>query len=238
MEKPIIGVVPLWDEEKQSLWMLPGYFEGIRQAGGLPVMLPLTDDSEELSQLADSCDGVLFTGGQDVSPQIYDEPVLSCCGECCPARDRMEQKLLKLLLAQDKPVLGICRGIQLLNTVLGGTLYQDLPTQHPSKVDHHQPAPYDQPIHTVQLLRESPMAQLFDGQKLMQVNSCHHQAIRNLADSLEAMAFSEDGLVEAVYAPAQRFVWAVQWHPEFSYKVNAESRRIFSAFVGACKKSC
>ena len=150
----------------------------------------------------------------------------------------MEQKLLKLLLAQDKPVLGICRGIQLLNAVLGGTLYQDLPTQHPSKVDHHQPAPYDQPIHTVQLLRESPMAQLFEGKKLMQVNSCHHQAIRNLADSLEAMAFSEDGLVEAVYAPAQRFVWAVQWHPEFSYKVNAESRRIFSAFVGACKKSC
>lgn len=238
MEKPIIGVVPLWDEEKQSFWMLPGYFEGIRQAGGLPVMLPLTDDSEELSQLVDSCDGVLFTGGQDVDPQMYGELILSCCGERCPERDRMEQKLLKLLLAQDKPVLGICRGIQLLNTVLGGNLYQDLPTQHPSKVDHHQPAPYDQPIHTVQLLKESPLAQLFGGQKLMQVNSCHHQAIRNLADSLEAMAFSEDGLVEAVYAPAQRFVWAVQWHPEFSYKVNAESRRIFSAFVGACKKGC
>lgn len=136
MEKPIIGVTPLWDEEKKSYWMLPGYLEGVKEAGAIPVILPLTTNGADIAQLADLCDGFLFTGGQDVDPQLYGEAMEPFCGELCPARDALEQELLRQALERDKPILGICRGIQFLNAALGGTLYQDLPTEHPSEIGH------------------------------------------------------------------------------------------------------
>ena len=125
---PLIGVLPLWDDEKNSLWMLPGYFDGIRQAGGLPIMLPLTVEPQDIAQLATLCDGFLFTGGHDVSPALYGETPINESIACCPKRDAMETILLREALRLDKPVLGICRGIQFINAALGGTLYQDLPT--------------------------------------------------------------------------------------------------------------
>ena len=136
-------------------------------------------------------------------------------------------------LAADKPVLGICRGIQFLNVHLGGTLYQDLPAEHPSAANHHQTPPYDAPVHSVTLTAGSPLWALL-GKDTLAVNSLHHQAIKTLAPGLAAMAVSEDGLTEAVCLPDKRFVWAVQWHPEFSFRVNEDSRKIFKAFVGAC----
>lgn len=233
MKKPIIGVVPLVDEERESFWMLPGYFEGIEEAGGIPVMLPLTDDPEAVARLAETCDGVLLTGGHDVSPEVYGETPREVCGACCPARDRMERLLLAEALQRDLPVLGICRGIQFLNAALGGTLWQDLPVDYPSEVNHHQTGAYEAPIHTVRLLPGTPLADLL-GKDVLPVNSYHHQAIHTLAPGLVAMATAPDGIVEAVYEPGKRFVWAVQWHPEFSWKVNEDSRKIFAAFVGAC----
>ena len=120
MEKPIIGVTPLWDEEKNSYWMLPGYLEGVKEAGAIPVILPLTTNGADIAQLVDLCDGFLFTGGQDVDPQLYGEAMEPFCGELCPARDALEQELLRQALERDKPILGICRGIQFLNAALGG----------------------------------------------------------------------------------------------------------------------
>ena len=149
MEKPIIGVTPLWDEEKKSYWMLPGYLEGVKEAGAIPVILPLTTNGADIAQLADLCDGFLFTGGQDVDPQLYGEAMEPFCGELCPARDALEQELLRQALERDKPILGICRGIQFLNAALGGTLYQDLPTEHPSEIGHSMKPPYDRMAHTV-----------------------------------------------------------------------------------------
>lgn len=232
MKKPIIGVTPLVDTEKESLWMLPGYMDGVAQAGGLPIMLPLTENTDELRQLAALCDAFLFTGGHDVSPALYGEQALPVCAECSPARDAMETILLKEVLELDKPVLGICRGIQFINAALGGTLYQDLPTQKPSDIEHHQSAPYDVPIHTVTICKESPLHELLQLETLP-VNSYHHQAIRELAPALKAMAISTDGLVEAVCLPQKRFVWAVQWHPEFAWRSDETCRKIFHAFVGA-----
>ena len=130
-------------------------------------------------------------------------------------------------------MLGICRGIQFLNAALGGTLWQDLPVQCPSPVDHHQTGAYDKPIHTVRLLPGTPLANLLQ-REVLPVNSYHHQAVRALAPGLAPMAVAPDGIVEAVYEPGRRFVWAVQWHPEFSWKADEASRRIFAAFVGAC----
>lgn len=230
MKKPLIGVVPLVDAERESYWMLPGYMKGLEEAGGIPVMLPLTSSHETLAQLTAMLDGILFTGGQDVSPSVYFTPQSERCGECCLERDKMELELLRLALKQDKPVLGICRGIQLLNAALGGDLYQDLPTEHPSEIQHHQAPPYDRPVHTVTLVSDSPIQKLFHKDTLS-VNSYHHQAIRTLAPVLRPMAYSNDGLVEAVWLPTARFVWAVQWHPEFLYRIDPDSRKLFSFFV-------
>ncbi|MBR2756304.1 MAG: gamma-glutamyl-gamma-aminobutyrate hydrolase family protein, partial [Lachnospiraceae bacterium] len=141
--KPIIGVMPLWDDEKDSLWMLPGYLDGIAQQGGIPVIFPFTDDENDLKQLMSTCDGFLFTGGHDVLPPLYGEEPIEELWEselldCCEKRDRMELIVLREAMKEQKPILGICRGLQFINAALGGSLYQDLPLQHPSDVVHHQ----------------------------------------------------------------------------------------------------
>ena len=222
--------MPLWDDDKESVWMLPGYLEGIRQAGGIPVILPFTSENDELEQLAKMCDGFLFTGGHDVSPELYSEKPVDDSVICCKDRDEMESWYLKYAISSDKPLLGICRGIQFINAALGGTLYQDLPTQHPSGIDHHQKPPYDIPVHTVSIVKDSPLGKLLDTEQLS-VNSYHHQAVKDLSPRLKAMAISTDGLIEAVFMPEHRFLWAVQWHPEFSYLTDINSRKIFKAFI-------
>ena len=232
--KPIIGLVPLIDAARDSLWMLPGYMEGVADAGGLPMMLPLTENGGDLDRLCALCDGLLLTGGQDVSPALYGQTPLPECGETCPRRDAMETGLLRRAMALDMPVLGICRGIQFVNAALGGTLWQDLPTQRPSDVCHRQRAPYDAPSHQVELLPDAPLARLL-GKNTLGVNSYHHQAVRKLAPCLRPMALSPDGLTEAAYHPGCRFLWAVQWHPEFAWKTSADARAIFRAFVEACE---
>lgn len=235
MRKSVIGIVPLIDYARDSYWMLPGYMDGIVQAGGLPVMLPLTGDRGLIGQMAEDCDGFLFTGGQDVSPELYGEARLPPCGECSPERDGMELALLDCALALDKPVLGICRGIQFLNAALGGTLYQDIPAQLSTELEHRQTPPYDRPIHTVAVETGTPLAALL-GREELWVNSCHHQAVKNLSPRLRSMARAADGLVEGVFLPEKRFVWGVQWHPEFLYRTDEASRRILRAFVQAAEE--
>lgn len=229
-KKPVIGLVPLVDEARDSYWMLPGYMKGVELAGGIPVMLPLTDDDASIEKIAEMMDGFIFTGGHDVDPGIYGEAMKSECTALCPERDAMEKKLLPLAIEKNKSVLGICRGLQFINSVLGGTLYQDLDAYHPSEICHRQKPPYDVPAHEVAVVKDSPLHGLL-GMETLGVNSCHHQAICVLAPCLEAMAVSPDGLVEAFYMPGKKFVWALQWHPEFMYKVSSESRSVFKAFV-------
>lgn len=231
----LIGIVPLWDEAKKSLWMLPDYMDGILRAKGVPVMLPLTDDETVLRRLVSQCDGFLFTGGQDVSPSVYGAAKSAACGECCEARDAMEGRLLKMVLEEDKAVLGICRGIQFINASLGGSLYQDIPTEVETKEIHRQAAPYHVPSHKVVLERGTPLAGLVRKEEIA-VNSCHHQAVKRVADGLAVMAKAPDGLVEAVWMPEKSFVWAVQWHPEFFGGADEDNNRIFRAFVEAAEK--
>ena len=233
--KPVIGLIPLVDEGRESLWMLPGYMDGLAAAGGLPVMLPLNDSGEDLKQLCEMCDGFLLTGGHDVSPELYGAQKLDVCGACSPERDRMEAKLLQYAMEADKPVLGICRGIQVLNAALGGTLWQDLPAQNPSNIEHHQTPPYDKPAHPVTILPDTPLAEALETEVLT-VNSYHHQAVRELAAPLRVMAVAPDGIVEAVHHPDYRFIWGVQWHPEFAWKSDPSAGIIFKTFVEACRK--
>ena len=231
--RPLIAVTPLMDYGRDSLWMLPGYMEAIMRAGGTPVMLPLTDDADILAQCAERFDAFLFTGGPDVGPVVGAAASATGRSEVLsPERDRMESILLPAVMAWDKPILGICRGIQFINAALRGTLWQDLPSQHPSDIEHHMNPPYDAFGHNVSLVPGTPLASLFAGQTEIAVNSYHHQAVREPAAGLEVMAVAPDGVIEALYRPASHFLWAVQWHPEFLYKVDPRSQAIFDAFVG------
>ena len=228
---PIIGVTPLWDAERKSVWMLPDYLDGIRAAGGLPVVLPIEMTEKDAEQMVETCDGFLFTGGQDVAPELYGEKVAPSIVSS-PERDKLETLLLSKALQADKAILGICRGLQFINVFLGGTLWQDLPSEHPSEIVHRQGKPYDAPTHKVKLNGD---LQTLLGKDIIEVNTLHHQAIKDLGNDLTAMAVAPDGIIEAVKTLNKRFVWAIQWHPEYMFKTNPDSLAIFSCFVKHCK---
>ena len=230
-QSPIIGVTPLWDAERKSVWMLPDYLDGIRAAGGLPVILPIEMAEDDAERIVDTCDGFLFTGGQDVTPELYgakDAPPIISSQE----RDKLETLLLSKALQFDKAILGICRGLQFINVFLGGTLWQDLPSQHPSEIVHRQGKPYGVPTHNVKLNGD---LQTLLGKEVIEVNTLHHQAAKDLGRGLTAMAVAPDGIIEAVQMVGKRFVWAVQWHPEYMFRTDSDSLAIFSCFIKHCK---
>lgn len=198
-------------------------------------MLPITGDQELLAQVAETMDGFLFTGGQDVSPGMYAAEPKVYCGGLCPSRDVLEKTLFPLIRKEQKPVFGICRGLQMINVLLGGTLYQDLAEELPESIPHKQDAPFNKPAHSVAVLPNTPLAQL-TGEESILVTSLHHQGIDGLGEGLVPMATAPDGLVEAVYLPGSHFIQAVQWHPELIPHTNA-SKKLFAAFVEACKAS-
>lgn len=228
-----IGVIPLIDYSRNSYWMIPGYLNGLQTAGVFPIMLPVIESSKELQTIMEICDGFLFTGGQDVEPTLYHTEKTPLCGECSPERDKMEKLILDEASKRDKPILGICRGIQFINAALGGTLWQDIPSEFPSEVKHCQNPPYDIPSHNIEIKTDSPLYTLLK-RKSISVNSYHHQGVRELSSRLISMASAPDGLIEAFYAPEQKFLWAVQWHPELSYQFDENSRMIFQEFVRHC----
>ena len=230
--KPMIGVTPLWDAARQSVWMLPDYLDGIKAAGGLPVVLPLEMSESDANQVVETCDGFLFTGGQDVSPVLYGMKDATGTIVASPERDKKETLLLSKALQADKAVLGICRGLQFINVFLGGTLWQDLPSQHPSEIAHRQGKPYGVPSHQVKL---SGGLKSLLGKDILEVNTLHHQAVKDLGKGLTAMAIAPDGIVEAVQMLCKRFVWAVQWHPEYLFRTDKDSLAVFSCFVEHCK---
>lgn len=234
MDKPIIGVLPLVDEERESYWMLPGYFEGVIEAGGIPIMLPLIYDEKDLNRLVNEFNGFIFTGGPDIDPKYYNAAVETDNVKTCEPRDKMEILFARKAIESGKPILGICRGLQLINVALGGTLYQDLPSQRKSDLNHSQEKPYDKPIHDVVLDKTGGLYELLSRDSLG-VNSCHHQGIKELAPGLSSMAVATDGLVEAFEMKERNFLWGLQWHPEFMQKVSQPSRDIFKKFINSCK---
>lgn len=230
-KSPLIGVTPLWDAARQSVWMLPDYLEGIKAAGGLPVVLPLEVSEEDVDQIVNTCDGFLFTGGQDVSPSLYGMEDATGTIVSSPERDQLESLLLSKALLADKPILGICRGLQFINAFMGGTLWQDLPSQHPSEIVHRQGKPYGVPTHQVAL---SGDLQTMLGKDILEVNTLHHQAVKELGNGLTPMAIAPDGIIEAARLLGKRFVWAVQWHPEYLFRTDKDSFAIFAYFVKHC----
>ena len=233
--RPLIGVLPLFDRESHNLWINPGYLSGIQTAGGAPVLLNLTTDEEYCEKLCQVCDGFLFTGGPDVEPTLYGHEKIPECGFILPARDEMELWMLRRLLELDKPILGICRGVQVLNVAAGGTMYQDIPAQKPVCIAHNQAGSvvFTTPTHPVTIAPDTKTCALL-GPDLLAVNSMHHQAVWDVAPGFIASAWAPDGLVEAIESTRHRFALGVQWHPEFLWPASQRQLRLFAGLVEAC----
>ncbi len=233
--RPIIALIPSYDPQtaKQNVYMR--YIRAIEQAGGSPFLLPLTENREVLRSFIDISDGVLFTGGDDIHPRIYGRTLHEHCGELCPERDAMEFAFGEEFLKTAKPFLGICRGIQFLNVIYGGDLWQDLPSEYGYRSVHNQGGHYDRHAHSVVPVKGGLLASIC-GEQAFPVNTAHHQAVKTLADGLVLEAVSEDGVIEAFSATDREFGLAVQWHPEHLVCHDRNAVALFNAFVAAAQR--
>lgn len=205
------------------------YIESLARAGAGMRWVELSDP-EQAVQDALTCDGLLLPGGGDMDPKFYGQARIPACGEPNLLRDAAEPLLLRAFLAADKPVLGICRGIQVMNAALGGDLYQDIkPFEHLPHNDHWAK------VHTVTVRRGTLLSRIL-GQDTVLVNSQHHQAVDRVAPGFTLAALSEDGIVEAIEKPDARFCLGVQWHPEWLSDADPAMQGLFDAFVNACSK--
>jgi len=214
------------------------YFTALASTGAAPVLVPLLEDVEVLRGIYDDLDGIFLAGGVDVDPSSYHEPQASICGRTDLARDRVEIQLAEWARSEGKPLLGVCRGMQILNVAAGGSLYQDCTEffEGSLKHDYFPNAGFERDYlaHTVQLAPGTRLHELF-GADEVQVNSMHHQGVRHIPPGLVASATSPDGLVEGLELPGEAFYLGVQWHPEVLVDTDAGTRRLFEAFVSAAE---
>jgi putative glutamine amidotransferase len=210
------------------------YIDAIIHAGGAPVILPLIKDKKVLRKIYDACQGVLLSGGNDLDPASYGEEPTEKTVDFSTRRDRQEIQLLEWALEDGKPVLAICRGMQLLNVARGGTLYQDIPTELPSTETHNISSEKKRESRIVHKLRIEPGSKLAEilGVTKLGTNAYHHQAVKKLGHGLKATAWAEDDIIEAIELPGRQFVVGVQSHPE-SLEASIEPRwqRLFKSFV-------
>ena len=234
MKRVVIGLTPQGDGNK-GYNISPDFIRALNSLGAIAITLPsILDDDELLSDALKLCDGVIFTGGPDVRPSIFGEKIIPSCGAINDERDAFEIKLYKMALAADKSILGICRGVQVMNIVEGGNIYQDIYSQSGTTLVHHT-LDGKKASHNVKLDKNVLHKINFSTENFI-VNSYHHQSVKRLADGYEAFAYSDDGLIEGIYMPSHRFVAGVQWHPEKRFDGDEDSFRILIDFVESCKK--
>ncbi len=231
--KPRIGIITRYNEKEKQYFSTSAYVLAIAAAGGVPVQLPLVD-SDDADSLIGCVDGLLITGGPDVSPLLYEEEPCQRMGGCCQHNDLMEFALLRSAVAAGKPVLGICRGLQVINVAYGGTLYQDIPSQLPGSLLHLQNSARGEATHTVQIVPGSYAHEICGSEKIY-VNTFHHQSVKEVGKTLKITANAPDGIVEAIEND-DGSVFAVQWHPENMYEEHPEHRAIFEKFVQRCMR--
>lgn len=232
MEKPIIGIPELGNTVVRK-YMKQKYIDSIRDAGGIPRVLPWATSESTTEQYVKECDGLLLAGGPDISPSYYGQEIN---GSQPPMkeRDAAEFMLLEKYIKTRKPIWGICRGMQLLNIFQGGTMHQDIT---PIQTLNHSDFPHRASVsHTVKVEKESWLGEIF-GMSEIKVNSLHHQAADQVGKNLVVTASSEDGFVEGVELSGHPFCVGVQWHPEHMYCWNALQRRLFKAFILACSEN-
>ena len=233
-EAPIIGISTEVDTPEKTA-VKSRYVDAIIQAGGIPYLLPFTDNRVVLQAALALVDGLLLTGGCDLSPSLYGQPPLAECGAVCRERDSYDYTLLRLAHERQIPVFGICRGMQVINTFFGGTMYQDLPSQCPSDVCHRSPDGSLVAQHTIHCCPDSRLLRI-TGKEDLWISSIHHQAIKEIAVGFRATAFAPDGIIEAIESTLVPNIWGVQFHPEVQGTTDdAEMHQLFSSFITQAK---
>ncbi len=240
-KRPVIGVTPDWsrpDPKSLARYELRvHYADAIVAGGGLPMVLPYTDDRKLIAAYLDRVDGLVVSGGAfDVPPEEYGEKRMPWCGPAKVERTRFERRLIEGALERNMPLLGICGGMQLLNVVLGGTLYQDLGNELPEAAKHEQKGPRTQPSHPIDV-RENTLLAKAVGPGLLMVNSTHHQAIRDLGKGVKANALAPDGVVEGIESREFRFAVGVQWHPELLLDSVPSNLGVYRSLVKAAGRA-
>jgi putative glutamine amidotransferase len=236
---PLIGVSTsiTVGASPERAYVNSAYLHAVQQAGGVPVALPPQLSSASMRQLAGDLQGLLLTGGGDMDPALFGETPHATLYDVAPARDTLETSVLHVALDRGLPVLAVCRGLQVLNVALGGSLHQDVGTDPGTQLAHSQKEPRDQPTHKVKLTPGCRLAATLGADEL-EVNSMHHQAIKRLGRGLTAVAWAPDQIVEgAEIGNPSRFVLGVQWHPEELVGHSEPARRLFAALVAAARTS-
>ncbi len=217
----------------------PTYIESVAKAGGLPILIASNLDQETLRSIYERIDGVLLAGGGDIQPALYGMDTSNLVHEVDRDRDVAEINVVRWAAADDKPLFGICRGCQVINVALGGTLYRDIRAEYPgyNGIEHAQwdNFPRDHIAHTVSVGPTTRLATVI-GENRPPVNSLHHQGLRDIAPGLIASAHAEDGLTEGIEMAGTRFFVGIQWHPEELYDTSEPMRRLFVAFIDAARR--
>lgn len=234
MTRPLIGITAADGDSRGLHALRVDYVRSVELAGALPVALfPLEEDAA--GPLLARLDALVLSGGGDLDPAVYGAHPHPRLGSVSPRRDAFELRLLREALRRDLPVLAICRGLQLLNVAMGGTLLQDIPSEWKGASDHDSRGPRDRCTHEVHLQPGSRLHAIL-GREALAVNSFHHQAIDRLGEGLVVCArCPADQVIEGVELPGHRFVLAVQWHPESFWRGARQSSALFSALVEACR---
>jgi putative glutamine amidotransferase len=239
--KPLIGISCGTFHDRA--WCPPSYghrqtyVDAILRAGGAPLLMPPVTDLETLRVLYERVDGVLLAGGGDIAPANYGAEPHEKLGLVDAVRDEAELPVARWAVAEGKPVLGICRGIQVINVAFGGSLYQDIPSQLPDTFDHRantRVRQWDLLTHSIALEPDSWLAERLSTDEVMG-NTMHHQSVKDLAPGMRVVGRAPDGVIEAMEGTGEQFVVAVQCHPEHLWP-DAETRwlRVFEGFVAAC----
>lgn len=233
--KPLIGITASTHREPPSDWVVNShdYFRAVHLAGGIPVLLPFIATEAEANEVLDRIDGLLLSGGCDVDPQLYGEDAHPRLGTVSPERDATELALARAALKRDLPILGICRGHQVLAVAVGGTLWQDIPAQVAKSIKHAQEAPRWFTGHRVTVKDGTRLQQILGSEFL--VNTYHHQAVKAVPAGWVESATAPDGINEALEHPGYRFVLSVQWHPENFAGRPYSFAPLFEAFIGASR---
>ena len=233
MKKPVIGISAVTSSDEKVYTQRAAYAQAIWGAGGEAILLPCNPDKSNVKQIVDMLDGLLAPGGHDIDPALYGEEMMEECGRISLFEDEYDMELVKEAVKQGKPVMGICRGMQVINALYGGTLYQDITTQYSEEVFHTRLHPMEENFHTVNIEKESYLAKVMGETEDVKVNTSHHQAVKDVADGFKVTAKAPDGIIEAM-ENEDASILCVQWHPERMQDMEIY-QRLMKDFVERCK---